>query len=184
MLEINFSPYPTFETKRLLLRKITTDDINEVFFLRSNKNVLKYLDKHPSKTKEEALTFITLIDELERSNDAINWGITLKGNNTLLGNICIWNISKEHHRGELGYALHPDFHGKGIMQEAMEAVIEYGFKKAKLHTLEANVNPNNQASIKLLERNGFVREAYYKENYFFDGKFLDTAIYSLLTPVR
>ncbi len=49
-----------------------------------------------------------------------------------------------------------------------------------LHSIEANVNPGNTASIKLLEKNNFTREAYFKENYFYDGKFLDTAIYSLL----
>jgi ribosomal-protein-alanine N-acetyltransferase len=51
----------------------------------------------------------------------------------------------------------------------------------KLHSIEAHVNPNNIASIKLLEKNGFIREAYFKEDYFYDGKFLDTAVYSLLT---
>jgi ribosomal-protein-alanine N-acetyltransferase len=76
-----------------------------------------------------------------------------------------------------------DFQGKGIMQEAMSAVIKYGFEKMNLHSIEANVNPANESSIKLLERNDFIKEAYFKENYFYDGKFLDTAIYSLLTTV-
>jgi ribosomal-protein-alanine N-acetyltransferase len=73
--------------------------------------------------------------------------------------------------------------GKGIMQEALSAVLNYGFELLKLHSVEANVNPNNVSSIKLLERNGFVREAYFKENYYYNNQFLDTAIYSLLTPI-
>jgi ribosomal-protein-alanine N-acetyltransferase len=59
-------------------------------------------------------------------------------------------------------------------------VLYYGFEFMKLHSVEANVNPDNTPSIKLLERNNFSREAYFKENYFYDGKFLDTVIYSLL----
>jgi ribosomal-protein-alanine N-acetyltransferase len=68
------------------------------------------------------------------------------------------------------------------MSEALQAVINYGFTSIKLHSITANVNPNNQPSIRLLEKNGFVREGYYKENYYYNGKFLDSAIYSLLTP--
>ena len=66
------------------------------------------------------------------------------------------------------------------MQESIKEVIDYGFNVMKLHSIEANVNPDNAASIRLLERNKFKREAYYKENFYFNGKFLDTAIYSLL----
>jgi ribosomal-protein-alanine N-acetyltransferase len=51
----------------------------------------------------------------------------------------------------------------------------------KLHSVEANVNPANNSSIKLLKKNKFVKEAHYKENYFYDGKFLDSAVYSLLS---
>ena len=66
------------------------------------------------------------------------------------------------------------------MSEAIKAVLEIGFKKYKFHSIEANVNPKNKYSIKLLEKNNFRREGYYKENYFFNGKFLDSAIYSLV----
>ncbi len=66
------------------------------------------------------------------------------------------------------------------MQEVLTAVLDYGFKQMHLHSVEANVNPDNKASMKLLERNGFIREGYFKENFFFDGKFLDSAVYSLI----
>jgi ribosomal-protein-alanine N-acetyltransferase len=68
------------------------------------------------------------------------------------------------------YVLHPLFQGRGLMQEAMIIVIDYGFRAMHLHSIEANVNPDNAASIKLLERNNFVREAYHKENSYFNGK--------------
>lgn len=118
-----------------------------------------------------------------KNNESIIWAITQKEDSKLIGTICFWNIIKEHYRAEIGYSLLYDFQGKGIMQEAMSAVIKYGFEKMNLHSIEANVNPANESSIKLLERNDFIKEAYFKENYFYDGKFLDTAIYSLLTTV-
>ncbi len=76
--------------------------------------------------------------------------------------------------------LHSDHWRKGIMKEALMAVIPYGFLEMNLHSIEARINPGNDASDAILRSVGFVREAYFKEDYFFNGKFLDTAIYSLL----
>jgi ribosomal-protein-alanine N-acetyltransferase len=177
---MNFNPFPNITTGRLNLRKIDSDDVNEIFFLRSDSRVLKYLDGEPVKSLDDALKFIKLINEMEAKNDCITWGITLKRNNKLIGTICFWNIKPEHYRAEVGYVLHPDYHRKGIMQEAMDEVLKYGFNVMKLHSIEADVSPQNIDSIKLLERNNFIKEAHFKENYHYDGKFLDTAVYSLI----
>ena len=67
------------------------------------------------------------------------------------------------------------------MQEALICIINYAFAVMGLHSIEANVNPGNLASIRLLEKLGFVREAYFKENYYYQGQFLDSAIYTLLS---
>ena len=184
MLLLNFTPFPFLDTARLHLRNVTPDDAREIFFLRSDERMMQYLDRAPAASLEEASQFIQQVNNLEKTNDAITWAITLKDSPKLVGTICFWNIQKQHYRAELGYALHPDHQGKGLMQEALTAVLEYGFHVLNFHSVEANVNPNNSASIRLLERNGFVREGYYRENYFFNGKFLDSAIYSLLTPAK
>ena len=70
------------------------------------------------------------------------------------------------------------------MQEAVAAVLSYGFSAIKLHSVEANINPANVASKKLLEKNGFVQEAYFKENFYYNGRFMDAPIYALLTPLK
>ena len=181
MLNINFNPFPIINTERLLLRQVDKTDVNEIFFLRSDEIIMKYLDKAPAKNLDDAYKFIQLISDNEKNNIDITWAIALKGNPKLLGTICFWNIQKEHYRAEIGYVLHPEHWGRGLMQEAITAVLKYGFNIMNLHSVEAQVNPNNTSSIKLLEKNGFIREAYFKENYFYDGKFLDTAVYSLLT---
>ncbi len=180
MLNLNFNPFPVLETERLVLRNVTPEDVNEIFLLRSDKLVMKYLDRPSAKSENEALDFIKMINVQEKNNEGVTWAITLKGIKKLAGTICYWNFQKEHYRAEIGYLLLPDYWGKGIMQEAFSPVINFGFNVMNLHSIEANVNPANAASIKLLERNNFVREAYFKENYFFDGKFLDSAIYSLV----
>lgn len=182
MLELNFSPFPILITERLILRKVEMSDAPEIFFQRSDENMIQYLDRASAKSIDEAITFIKLITDNESKNESVTWALTLKGDNKLIGTICFWRIVPEHFRAEIGYVLHTIYQGKGLMQEAMESVLQYGFSTMKLHSVEANVNPKNTASINLLERNGFIKEAYFKENYFYNGQFLDSAIYSLIAP--
>jgi RimJ/RimL family protein N-acetyltransferase len=111
------------------------------------------------------------------------YGVFVSKTNKVIGTICLWNISLKNHRGEIGYELQADYWGKGITNEAIKIVLDYGFNTLKLHSIEGVVDPNNAASIKLLEKNGFVREGYFKENYFHNGGFLDSAVYSLVAPL-
>ena len=183
MLSLSFSPFPVLATARLLLNQITPADAPAIFELRSNKEVMKYIDRPLAQTLDDALALIKLVTGMLQSNEAITWGIFPKEQRTtLMGTIGFWRIQKEHYRAEIGYMLHPSLQGKGIMQEAMTTVLDYGFHTMNLHSVEANVNPSNEASIRLLEKMGFVREAYFKENYFYNGQFLDSAVYSLLAP--
>ncbi|HOZ77554.1 MAG TPA: GNAT family N-acetyltransferase [Ferruginibacter sp.] len=184
MLKPNFEPFPVIVTSRLLLREVTIADAADLFFLRSDAAVLKYLDKEPEKSVDETIALINQVKKNKEDGDGILWGITLKDSNILVGSICYWRMQKEHYRAEIGYALHPAQQGKGIMDEAIKAVLQYGFETMQLHSVEANVNPANEASMKLLERNGFVKEAHFRENYYYNGQFLDSVIFSLITPLK
>lgn len=180
MLEFNFSPFPVIESERLLLKRITNEDVKEVFELRSNPETMKYIPRPLVKNDEEALAHIALLDENINNNTGINWGITIKGNPKLLGIIGFYRMQPENYRSEIGYMLLPEFHGKGIVPEAVKRLIEYGFKDLKLHSIEAVIAPENIASEKVLQKCGFVKEAHFKESEFYNGKFLDKVIYSLL----
>lgn len=181
MLEVNFNPFPVLTTTRLLLRKLEATDAEQLFMLRSDENVMKYIGKKPMQTIEEALEFINLINDNVNNNSGINWAMTLKEEPAkLIGVIGLWRIMKEHYRAEIGYMLSPEFWKKGFTKEAILKVIEYGFHELKLHSIQGNINASNIASGKALESSGFTREAHFKEDFFFDGKFEDTMIYSLL----
>ncbi len=78
--------------------------------------------------------------------------------------------------------LHLLFWKQGIISDAAGVVIKYGLENMKLHSIEANIDPTNIGSEKLLKKFNFVKEAYYKENYFYEGQFLDSAVFSLLNP--
>ena len=180
MLEFNFSPFPIIETDRLVLRRITNDDANEIIELRSNPETMKYIPRPLVKNTEDALAHIAMIDEKIETNVGINWAITLKDNPKLLGVIGFYRMQPENYRAEIGYILLPEFHGKGIIPEAVNTLNRYGFDDLKLHSIEAVIDPENFASEKVLQKCGFVKEAHFKESDFYEGCFLDKVIYSLL----
>lgn len=181
-LQVSFTPFPLLRTERLVLRPLEPGDAEAMLVLRSHSDIMQYLDREPLHTAGEAALFIRHItDSLER-NEGITWGISLADDPLLIGTIGFWRLMKEHYRAEIGYLLHPDYWGQGLVSEAMTAVMNYGFDVMKLHSVEANVNPVNRASVRVLQKAGFVQEAYFRENYFFQGRFLDTLIFSKLAP--
>jgi [ribosomal protein S5]-alanine N-acetyltransferase len=181
-LQVSFTPFPLLRTERLVLRRMEPQDAEAMLFLRSDPTIMQYLDREPLHTTGEAALFIRHINDSLERNEGITWGISLTDDPQLLGTIGFWRLMKEHYRAEIGYLLHPGYWGRGLVSEAMTAVMNYGFDVLKLHSVEANVNPDNKASVRILEKAGFVQEAYFRENYFFQGKFLDSMIFSKLAP--
>ncbi len=180
MLEIRFLPFPELQTDRLLLRRMLESDTQQVFELRSDPQIMRYIPRPLAQDPDEALGHIRMINEKIESGEGINWAITRKGDPTLLGIIGHYRIRPEHYRAEIGYMLHAAYQGQGIVSEAINAVVRYGFEQMKLHSIEAIIDPRNGASAAVLKKNGFVKEAHLRENEFYDGHFLDTVIYSLL----
>ncbi|WP_026711473.1 GNAT family protein [Flavobacterium filum] len=180
MLTLSFTPFPILESDRLLLRAVTVDDVNEVMELRGNPETMKFIPRPLATSPEMAMEHIAMITEKIENNTGINWAITLKGNPKLLGVIGHYRIQTENYRSEIGYMLLPDYQGKGIVSEAINLVLDYGFNVLNFHSVEAVVDPENHVSGIVLEKNGFVKEAHFLENEYWDGKFWDSVVYSLL----
>lgn len=181
MLKINFLPFPILKTERLLLRQVNNGDADQILSLRSNDEVMKYIPRPYLKNKEDALALIAMFDDKIENGIGINWGIAfLDEPNKLLGIIGHYRIKPEHYRAETGYMIFPEYNGRGIVTEALAKAVEYGFKEMKLHSIEAILDPENIGSEKVLLKNGFVKEAHLIENEFYEGRFLDTMIYSIL----
>ncbi len=181
MLQPDFSNFPEIQTNRLLMRRITHKDGPEILRLRSDEGVMQFIGKEKAATLADAEVFIDRIMQLLKINEGITWAIALNTKpETLIGTIGCWRLIKEHYRAEIGYMLMPNHWQKGIMKEALNAVLDYSFTKLKLHSIEAQINPENTASAALLTSAGFIREAHFKENFFYNGVFGDTVVYSKL----
>lgn len=180
MLEVNFFPFPVLKTNRLVLRQITPSDVDCVFKLRSNPETMKFVPRTIATTTEEAFNHIKAITKKIDNNEGINWAITLCNSPEMIGIIGHYLIQKENYRSEIGYMLLPEFSNQGIITEAIELVLDYGFSQLQLHSVEAIIDPKNAASEKVLIKNGFVKEAHFVENGFFEGVFIDSVVYSIL----
>ena len=161
----NFTAFPVLKTERLTLRQLVSSDDKEIFALRADDNVNKYLDRKPSKSIDDAKNFIKTINENIQRNDSIYWAITLNGTDKLIGTICLFNFSEDHSKVEIGFELLPDFQGKGIMQEAISKVIDFGFQHVGLNSIEAYTHSENKSSTRLLEKLNFTKEKAADENF-------------------
>jgi ribosomal-protein-alanine N-acetyltransferase len=180
MLHLNFTPFPVLETERLILRNLKADDKQELFEIRSNAIAMQYIPRPLAKTVDDATAVINIITDFTSRNERINWAITEKGIDKLIGVIGYVNIKPESFRAEAGYVLHPGYTRKGITYEALQAILNYGFDVMQLHSVEAIIRPENTASIKLIEKAGFMKEAYFKDYVYHNGIFWDELVYSLI----
>ena len=155
MLHIQNTPFPVLDTERLILRPLTYADEHALFRLRSDERVNRYLDRPQTTVPDDARKFIEKIETAIKNGESFYWVLAMKNENQLIGTICYWNLVREDDQAEIGYELHPDFQGKGIMQEAITAVIRFGFEQLKLKTITAFPRQDNSKSIQLLEKNNF-----------------------------
>jgi ribosomal-protein-alanine N-acetyltransferase len=181
MLQLNFSTFPILTTDRLILREYTLADAAALFALRNNDGVMRYIDREKPKSVEDSEIAIQTMAKGYLDNKNIVWAITLKEDPTkMIGSIGYYRTDFANYRAEIGYMLFPDYWRRGIVSEALKKTITFGFDEIKLHSISANINPGNDASRQILLKHGFIKEAYFREDYYFNGKFLDSEIYGLL----
>jgi ribosomal-protein-alanine N-acetyltransferase len=154
---IVFTPFPVLETERIRLRKINLGDDLDLFEMRQNPSMIKYVDVVVDEDIAETRLYIDKMNKGIDENRWIIWAIESKQSKKVVGTISIWNINKELTTGELGYGLRPDHQGKGLMYEALKLVVDYGFQVMNLKTIEAYTEMGNLKSINLLERCHFIK---------------------------
>lgn len=181
MLSLNFSSFPTLQTERLILREHAIYDAEALFALRTNETVMKYIYRERPKGLFEVKALINTLHKGLENGDNLVWVIALKENpQQMIGSIGYYRTDFANHRAEIGYMLHPDYWRMGIISETLVKTIAFGFYNIKLHSICADVSPENNASTQILLKHGFKKEAYLKERYYFQGRFLDSEIYGLL----
>jgi ribosomal-protein-alanine N-acetyltransferase len=179
-----FDPFPVLSTARLRLRCFSLADSEGMFQTLIHPTTARFSGKAPPASVDEIRAKIEMILETVRAGDAVSWALASAETGEYLGSAGLWRWDKAHFRAEIGYELTSIAWGKGLMPEALAAILAYGFEHMKLHSVEAKVHPENAASMRVLTKLGFEREAYFRENHWNprSAAFEDTALYSLLAP--
>jgi len=175
MKTLDFTPFPNLESERVILRKLQADDASIIFDYQSNPDNFPFVDMPIYTELKQAEDYISKMNNGVEKNSWIIWAITDKATDKILGTISIWGIDPEKSGAELGYGLYPGNTGKGLMSEALNLAVEFGFEVMGLNYLDAYTNIKNLKSCSLLERNEFSRVEVVTEDN--GGGMMEMAVY-------
>ena len=176
----DFSAFPRLETPRLILRELVTQDSEAIFRIRGDYEVTQYNTGPAYERREQAADLIEAIAHAYQEKAELRWGITLKGDDTVIG-MCGFNYwIRQDSRASVGYDLAHQYWGQGIMTEAIRAIVAFGFEQMGLNRIEADADARNPASGRVLEKVGFRREGIQREQFFENGLFNDLMLFALL----
>jgi [ribosomal protein S5]-alanine N-acetyltransferase len=172
--------FPRLETERLVLREIVPADAEDLFHIFSDEETMRYWSCLPYTSVDQAHRLIEGLAKARLAGAGINWAITLRGDERLIGKCGYNEWRRAHRRGDVSYIVAREQRGKGVVSEALGAMLDYGFDHMNLHSVEAGVTPGNEASTRMLQRLGFRLEGHLRESFLTDRGFVDSLIYSLL----
>lgn len=168
------------QTARLELRPLNGDDAAALFALFSDPAAMRYWSTPPWTSIEQAHASIAVdLDGLPKG-EHLRLGLVRRDDGQLLGTCSLFHLHPSSKRGEIGYMLRADAWGRGLMHEALQALLQFAFDELKLHRLEADIDPRNGGSARSLERLGFTKEGHLRERWIVDGEVSDSALYGLL----
>ena len=150
-----FEQFPTLETERLHLRESRSDDAEATLAVLSSEEVCRYYDLSPLTSLDEARTLIAGRAAAFARGERIRWALAHREDDVVIGSCGLSRWDEEAGQAETGYELASAWQGRGLMREALTAIIGFGFGQMQLRQVEANVVPGNEASLRLLRRLGF-----------------------------
>ena len=174
----------TLVTPRLRLRPMRRDDSEGLFLVFSDATAMRFWSSPPHVSPLATAEVIERAQVAFMAGDGIEWAITRAGDDTAVGKIGHWRWQRPHSRSEVGFILRRDLWGQGFATEALGAVVEWGFRRLELHSIEAQLDSENRGSQRALERAGFVREGLLRQSYFDGHTYRDTLVYGLLRGDR
>jgi len=162
---------------------MVTGDEADLVTLFGDRRVTAFMGR-PLDDRAAAAAFIEEVRALAAKDTLYQWGSALTESDRLVGTVTLWSIDRRNARAELGFAVAHAHWGKGYGSEAVGIALDYAFSELELHRLEADVDPDNLASLKLLERLGFEREGYLPERWYMGGEWRDSVLLGLLAAKR
>ena len=171
---------PTLETERLVLRKMKPEDAGGVFAYASDPEVSRYVLWETHRTVEDSRAFLDLVGRRYETGGEPEWGMVYKGDGRFVGSCGFVAWDPEHARAEMGYVLHRGYWGRGLVPEAVRAMIRFGFERMDLNRVEARCLAENAASARVMEKAGMAYEGTLRQRGFLKGAYRDMKMYAAL----
>jgi len=174
-----FAEFPQLETERLILREFKQVHAEDVFKLLSDERVTRYESREPFTRLEQAQGYVRWREFVTRKkSEGIIWAMSPRDRDEVIGDI---GYNPQHRfNAEIGFKLRPDHWNKGLMSEALCAVVHFLFTRTEIKRIEALTRPENLASARVLEKSGFQKEGVLRECEHHKGESHDMAVYALL----
>jgi len=171
---------PAIDAPRVQLRWLTEPDVDALYTVFSDRGMMQYWSSPAMTARSEAEDYLRRIHDGFRGKTLFQWGVERKDDAQVLGTCTLFHLDPPNRKAELGYGMASTHWGKGYMTEALTALIGYAFGALDLRRLEADVDPRNVNSVRLLVKLGFQREGLLRERWNVGGEIQDTAFFGLL----
>ena len=168
-------------TKHLVLRPLTVRDVEELYAIYSDSEVMKFWNTTPWTKLAQARELIDKDADALNTGSHLRLGIEAKEEKKLIGTCILFSFNNQCRRAEIGYILAKSFWGHEFMNEALSAFINHAFSDMKLHRIEADIDPRNHPSAKILKHLGFIKEGHLRERWIINDEVSDSFLYGLLS---
>lgn len=175
---------PRLSTARLRLRQLESSDLPALYRVFSDPRVTRYWSAPPFPDLQAAQQYLDEIDQHRRAGTLLQWGIAEIDSDRVMGTVTLFRWDRQHRRAEIGFAMAADDWGRGYATEAVGRLIEHGFGELELNRWEADVDPRNAASLRVLAKLGFQREGYSRQRFLVGDEWQDSVILGLLRQNR
>ena len=176
-----FENMPQIETERLVIRKVSVKDAQDMFEYSRDPEVARHVLWDAHRSVMDSRGYIKYLQRKYRLGEPSSWGIALKDTDKLIGTIGFMWWQQDNSAAEVGYSLGRAYWNRGYMTEALKAVIKYAFTEMKLHRIEAQHEVLNPASGAVMAKAGMKKEGVLRGRLYNKGKYVDVALYAILS---
>lgn len=171
----------TINTERLTLRKFDFADAEDMLELWASKPEIQHMYSEPTyNTLDEVKGLLKKYIQNYDNSDYYRWAIVDNDSDRCIGQIAFYLVNLNNHFAEIEYCIATDYQNRGLMTEAVKAVIGFGFEKIGLHKIQISTKEINAPSKRVIEKCGFNYEGTLRDYFYYDGKYIDRLYYSML----
>lgn len=173
-----FLKFPKMVTRRLDLGPFESRDASDVFGLFGSEAWLRYVPREALDDPNQAVEKVQAMSKKFEECSAIWWTFRERATGDFIGYGGLFEINREDHNAEIGYGFNPGCWGQGFASEAVRPLVDFGFENLGLHRIFGLIDPENVASIKVLEKQGFHLEGALKDSAFARERYWDQCLFA------